>query len=147
MHNETPFSPLFIAALTATRTKNARWLLPTRLSVHFSSRLSLPQRQTARYCVSIRGLSVRFSSRLSLLRQTNSVLSETPLNFQSAFHSGFHCYFRNRLNEIRVPVLSVLFSSGHTLLLIRDTRIYLQDETFQPAFHRGFHCYIPAPGL
>ena len=63
-----PFSPLFIAALTATQLSHVSLGVHRVLSVRFSSRHSLlPHDKTETYHTK-RRLSVRFSSRHSLLQ-------------------------------------------------------------------------------
>ena len=106
--SELAFSPLFIAALTAT----ARFANGQTLCFAFSP---------------------LFIAALTAT-QCHKLLAEGNTDFQSAFHRGTHCYtsFVEHLNTRKK--LSVRFSSRHSLLLLGLQNLHLEVLTFSPLF-------------
>ena len=109
------FSPLFIAALTATPKYQSHDTMEYSFSPLFIA---------------------------ALTATTDGVFQfETKhTHFQSAFHRGTHCYIIIRFGFSLLWLLSVRFSSRHSLLQVgrlANTRLFI----FQSAFHRGTHCY------
>ena len=159
-----PFSPLFIAAFTATLDfEEEKPKAPTfqsafhrgfhcyfvrvnytaafnELSVRFSSRLSL----LLRACYWIRKsrrLSVRFSSRLSLLLICFCGRG-LPMMLSVRFSSRLSLLLSISLLVRECVSLSVRFSSRLSLLLKTPFPNVDRIFNFQSAFHRGFHCYL-----
>ena len=109
------FSPLFIAAFTATffRKKSEK------RGVHFQSAFH-------------RGIHC-YVCRPSCAKR--------PSFFQSAFHRGIHCYESVRLQaQASVTSFSPLFIAAFTATPKRLFQRGLACD-FQSAFHRGIHCY------
>ena len=164
----TTFSPLFIAALTATNRSCSiigAWLYfqsAFHRGTHCYRGVQLRQQK-------INALSVRFSSRHSLLPRvldSNPLASSTfsPLFiaaltatkgmpsrqrrftcFQSAFHRGTHCYLEDFYHWYLLTTFSPLFIAALTATK-SDSVVQILSEIFQSAFHRGTHCYKDGNG-
>ena len=127
------FSPLFIAAMVATKP-HRRFTFSNNPLVRFSSRQWLLLR-TCRIAPSILVLlSVRFSSGHGLLQIAREDARFDQSFFQSPFHRGMDCYPHTRNCFDATFQLSVPFSSGHGLLLSRSRLAPYTDWPFSPLF-------------
>ena len=111
-----PFSPLFIAAFTATQTSPVIQPAGKR---NFQSAFH-------------RGIHCY----VGMVIRMHDILA-----FQSAFHRGIHCYFGGITSRSPCLSLSVRFSSRHSLLRGGADARMPPLANFQSAFHRGIHCY------
>ena len=110
------FSPLFIAALTATKCKN----------ISFPSGFAL---------------SVRFSSRHSLLRDLALIRFTASDSFSPLFIAALTATKHRCRAQCRQYAFSPLFIAALTATVLYNSE-QSASMTFQSAFHRGTHCYI-----
>ncbi len=134
------FSPLFIAALTATRPLDVELIaFENSFSPLFIAAL------TATKNGDVVMIIVFSFSPLFIAALTATIGFECPVcrcsDFQSAFHRGTHCYSARASPRRFWLTFSPLFIAAltATFWLISTARSV---GVFQSAFHRGTHCYM-----
>ena len=127
------FSPLFIAALTATLCHRRQRILADPFSPLFIAALTATNRShegIGRRCIAFSPLFIA-----ALTATSRWISAESCRNvFQSAFHRGTHCYLCYKGYKHSNWHLSVRFSSRHSLLQRRRWITSATRWSFSPLF-------------
>ena len=108
------FSPLFIAAFTATKQYPPPTIIMSSFSPLFIAAFTATKRWTT-FAFPDQVFQSAFHRGIHCYCY-GSLLPPVRAHFQSAFHRGIHCYNIEPDKEFGIEILSVRFSSRHSLL-------------------------------